>query len=669
MLKEFQYLGEEKAYEVVVTNTNKISDMCEKISPISPEKCAPHIDGCEETIRNIAYSRAIELYGDPLPEIVQSRLDKELNSIIKNGFSVMYIIAQKLVWKSNEDGYLVGSRGSVGSSFVANMTGITEVNSLKPHYRCPNCKYSDFTDYGYKNGFDLPDKNCPKCGHKLDKDGMDIPFETFLGFDGDKEPDIDLNFSSEYQSKAHKYTEVIFGAGQTYKAGTVGTLADKNAYGIVKEYYELMDMPKRAAELDRVAGGIMGVKNSTGQHPGGIVVLPDGEDINSFTPTQHPADDPESTIITTHFDYHKIDHNLLKLDILGHDDPTMVRMLEDLTGIDVKTIPMDDPKVLSLFASTEAIGADPKDIDGIDLGCLGLPELGTNFVMQMLKEAKPKTFSDMVKISGLSHGTDVWTNNASDYIKNGDCTIETAICTRDDIMIYLISKGLEPGLAFKTMESVRKGKGLQPEMEQAMIDNDVPQWYIDSCKKIKYMFPKAHACAYMVMAFRIAHFKVYHPLAYYAAFFSIRATGFDYEKMALGREELQRRLALNKSVPKVNRTARDDKELDDMHLVLEFYARGFKFVPIDIYKAKARHFTIVDGALMPSLVTLQGLGEKAAEMIEDTASKKKFLSKDDFKRSCKVSDTIVQLMSGLGLLDELPDTDQISFSDMFDLGV
>jgi len=672
MLSECAYLGEKRAYEVVVEYPNKIFDSIEKIEPVRPDKCPPVIENSDKTLREICENKAHSMYGEVLPEAVSSRLEHELESIIKNGFAVMYIIAQKLVWKSNEDGYLVGSRGSVGSSFVATMAGISEINPLPPHYYCPDCHYSEFDsdickEYSNKSGFDLPDKVCPVCGKKLVKEGQNIPFETFLGFYGDKEPDIDLNFSGEYQSKAHDYTEVIFGQGQTFRAGTIGTLAEKTAFGIVSKYYEERGQHLRTVEKERLADGCVGVRRTTGQHPGGIVVLPHGENIFSFTPLQHPANDLSSPIVTTHFEYHSIDHNLLKLDILGHDDPTMVRMLEDLTGIDVKTIPMDDPKVLSLFASTEAIGADPKDIDGIDLGCLGLPELGTNFVMQMLKEAKPKTFSDMVKISGLSHGTDVWTNNASDYIKNGDCTIETAICTRDDIMIYLISMGLEPGLAFKTMESVRKGRGLSPEMEAEMHDKNVPQWYIDSCKKIKYMFPKAHACAYMVMAFRIAHFKVYYPLAYYAAYFSIRATGFDYEKMALGKDELLGRLALNKSVPKNNRTARDDKELDDMHLVLEYYARGFKFVPIDIYKAKARHFTIVDGALMPSLVTLQGLGEKAAEMIEDVSAKKKYLSKDDFKRSCKVSDTIVQLMSKLGLLDGLPDSEQISFADMFSM--
>ena len=672
MLSECAYLGEKRAYEVVVEYPNRIFDSIEKIDPVRPDKCPPVIENSDKMLREICENKAHSMYGDILPEAVSGRLEHELDSIIKNGFAVMYIIAQKLVWKSNEDGYIVGSRGSVGSSFVATMAGISEINPLPPHYYCSECHYSEFDsdickEFSNKSGFDLPNKVCPVCGKMLVKDGQNIPFETFLGFYGDKEPDIDLNFSGEYQSKAHDYTEVIFGKGQTFRAGTIGTLAEKTAFGIVSKYYEERGIRMRTVEKERLAEGCVGVRRTSGQHPGGIVVLPHGENIFSFTPIQHPANDLTSPIVTTHFEYHSIDHNLLKLDILGHDDPTMVRMLEDLTGIDVKTIPMDDPKILSLFASTEAIGADPKDIDGIDLGCLGLPELGTNFVMQMLKDAKPKSFSDMVKISGLSHGTDVWTNNASDYIKNGDCTIETAICTRDDIMIYLISKGLEPGLAFKTMESVRKGKGLQPEMEQAMIDNGVPQWYIDSCKKINYMFPKAHACAYMVMAFRIAHFKVYYPLAYYAAYFSIRATGFDYEKMALGKEELEKRLALNKSVPKDNRTARDDKERDDMHLVLEYYARGFKFVPIDIYHAKARHFSIVDGALMPSLITLQGLGEKAAEMIEDVASKKKFLSKNDFKRSCKVSDTIVRLMDDLGLLKDLPDTEQISFSDMFSM--
>jgi len=671
MLDECRYLGDEKAYEVVVTNPNKVFDMCDRISPVRPDKAPPVIEDSDKTLREICESKAHQIYGPELPEPVSKRLEHELESIIKNGFAVMYIIAQKLVWKSNEDGYLVGSRGSVGSSFVANMAGITEINALPPHYYCPKCHYSDFDsdtckEYAAKSGCDMPDRDCPVCGERLVKEGHNIPFETFLGFYGDKEPDIDLNFSGEYQSKAHDYTEVIFGAGQTFRAGTIGSLADKTAFGLVSKYAEEHGTVMRDAEKERIAAGCVGVRRTTGQHPGGIVVLPLGESIYSFTPIQHPANDMTTPTVTTHFEYHSIDHNLLKLDILGHDDPTMIRMLEDLTGVDAKTIPMDDEKVISLFASCDALGVKPEQIDGVELGSLGLPELGTNFVMQMLKDTKPQCFSDMVKIAGLSHGTDVWLNNAQYFIQRGDCTLSTAICTRDDIMIYLIAKGLEPGLAFKTMESVRKGKGLKPEMEEAMNANNVPEWYIESCKRIKYMFPKAHACAYMMMAFRIAYFKIYYPLAYYAAYFSIRAADFNYEKMCQGEEHLKKCMADLRNKPE-KLSAKEQGEYDDMRSVLEFYARGLEFAPIDIYKATARHFLIVDGKLMPCLNSIAGLGDKAAEQIYDAASKYKFVSREDFKSRCKIGDTICEMMYNLGILSNLPKSDQMSFEDFFNL--
>ena len=667
MLNEFTYLGSEKAEEVVIKNPNLIADMCERISPVRPDKCPPVIENSDQMLRDICYNKAHEMYGEELPSVVKERLDRELNSIISNGYAVMYIIAQKLVWKSNEDGYLVGSRGSVGSSFVATMSGITEVNPLHAHYYCENCHYSDFDSedvkaYTGRAGCDMPDKICPKCGKLLKKDGFDIPFETFLGFKGNKEPDIDLNFSGDYQSKAHKYTEVIFGAGQTFRAGTIGTLADKTAFGYVKNYYEERGVHKRNCEIDRIVQGCVGIRRTTGQHPGGIVVLPVGEEIYSFTPIQHPANDMTTDTITTHFEYHSIDHNLLKLDILGHDDPTMIRMLEDLTGLNARTIPLDDKAVMSLFQNTDAIQVTPDDINGCQLGALGIPEFGTDFAMGMLLATQPTEFSDLVRISGLSHGTDVWLGNAETLIKEGTATISTAICTRDDIMIYLISMGLESETAFTIMESVRKGKGLKPEWEKLMLEHGVPEWYIWSCKKIKYMFPKAHAAAYVMMAWRIAYCKVFYPLAYYAAYFSIRATGFNYELMCQGKDKLnyfmhdyeKRKDQLSKKEQDVYR---------DMRIVQEMYARGYEFMPVDIYRASDRYFQIIDGKLMPALNTIEGLGGKAAEQVVEAAKDGKFLSKDDFRQRTKATKTAIELMSDLGLLEGLPESNQLSLFD------
>lgn len=669
MLDEFAYyLGSEKAEEIVIKNTNMIADMCDRIAPVRPDKCPPVIENSDEQLREICYRKAHEMYGENLPQIVEARLERELNSIISNGFAVMYIIAQKLVWKSVEDGYLVGSRGSVGSSFVATMAGITEVNPLSPHYYCKNCHYSDFESEEVKKfagmaGCDMPDAYCPNCGEKLIKDGFDIPFETFLGFKGNKEPDIDLNFSGEYQSKAHKYTEVIFGYGQTFRAGTIGTLADKTAFGYVKNYYEERGKHKRTSEINRIVEGCVGVRRTTGQHPGGIVVLPVGEEINSFTPVQHPANDMTTDTITTHFDYHSIDHNLLKLDILGHDDPTMIRMLQDLTGIDPTTIPLDDPKVMSLFQNTSALGVTPEQLGGTKLGALGIPEFGTDFAMQMVIDAQPKYFSDLVRISGLSHGTDVWLGNAQTLIQEGKATISTAICTRDDIMVYLIGMGMDSELSFTIMESVRKGKGLKPEWEQAMAEHNVPDWYIWSCKKIKYMFPKAHAAAYVMMAWRIAYCKIYHPLAYYCAFFSIRASAFSYEIMCQGQAHLEATLADYKK----RADSLSNKEQDcmrDMRLVQEMYARGFEFMPIDVFRSHSRNFQIVDGKILPSLSSIDGLGEKAADAIMEAAKDGPFLSKDDFRSRTKVTKTVIELMSSLGLLGDIPESNQISLFDL-----
>ena len=666
MLEEFAYLGDEKAYEVVVTNTNKISDMCERISPISPEKCPPYINNCEQTIKDIAYDKAHKLYGETLPQIVEERLEKELNSIISNGFSVMYIIAQKLVWKSNEDGYIVGSRGSVGSSFVANMTGITEVNSLPPHYRCPKCHYSDFTDYGYGNGFDLPDKMCPECGTRLDKDGMDIPFETFLGFNGDKEPDIDLNFSGEYQAKAHRYTEVIFGKGTTFKAGTVGTVAEKTALGYVRKYYEERGVPVNTCEAARIAQGCTGIKRTTGQHPGGIIVVPKGREIFEFTPVQHPADDPESDIITTHFDYHSIDQNLLKLDILGHDDPTMIRMLYDITGMDPTKVPLDDKDTMSIFCSTDALGVTPEQIKS-KVGSFGIPEFGTKFVRGMLVDTKPTTFDELIRISGLSHGTDVWLGNAQTLIEEGTVTLQESICCRDDIMIYLIKKGVPPNPSFKIMETVRKGKALKDpakweEYKALMKEHDVPDWYIKSCEKIKYMFPKAHAAAYVTNAFRIAWYKVHIPKAYYAAYFTIRADGFDAEVMCKGKERAKNKM---KEIElKGNSATKTEQDMYAvLELIIEFYERGLKFLPIDLYKSHSTNFIVENEGVRPPFNKIPGFGTVAAVSLVEARKDGKFMSINDLKIRAKIGDKAIDVLKETGCLEGMSQSNQLSIFD------
>ncbi|MBO4904324.1 MAG: PolC-type DNA polymerase III [Lachnospiraceae bacterium] len=678
MLAEFDYLGFDKAYEIVVTNTRKISDMIERIEPVRPDKCPPVIEDSDKTLTEICYKKAREVYGDDLPPQVSARLDKELHSIISNGFAVMYIIAQKLVWKSNEDGYLVGSRGSVGSSFVATMAGITEVNPLPPHYYCSSCHYSDFESdevraYAGRAGCDMPNKLCPVCGQPLKKDGFDIPFETFLGFKGDKEPDIDLNFSGEYQSRAHKYTEVIFGTGQTFRAGTIGTIAEKTAYGYVKKYFEERGDNKRPCEIDRLSKGCTGVRRTTGQHPGGIIVLPKGEDIDTFTPIQHPADDMNTDIITTHFDYHSIDHNLLKLDILGHDDPTMIRMLQDLTNTDPTAVALDDEKVMSIFKSTEVLGITPEDIGGCKLGCLGIPEFGTDFVIQMLIDTKPEAFSDLVRISGLSHGTDVWLNNAQTVIAEGKATISTAICTRDDIMTYLINMGVESSRAFNIMEKVRKGTVAKgkcaewPEWKQDMLDHGVPEWYVWSCEQIKYMFPKAHAAAYVMMAWRIAYYKINYPLEYYAAYFSIRASAFSYETMCRGRAVLNEEIGKYRKISAdsgIKLTAKQENTLKDLKIAEEMYARGYEFMPIDVFRAKPHHCTIVDGKIMPRLDCIDGLGDKAADQVADAVKDGPFLSLDDFQERTRVSRSVIDHMVELGLLESLPESNQLSLFDI-----
>lgn len=666
MLAEFDYLGEEKAREVVITNTNLIADQIEKIKPIPDETFPPKIEGADEQLRQICMDKAHSIYGDPLPPLVQERLETELNSIISNGYAVLYIIAQKLVWKSVADGYLVGSRGSVGSSFAANMAGITEVNSLPPHYVCPNCKYSDFDSELVKSfameeasGCDMPDMNCPKCGTLMHKDGHDIPFQTFLGFEGDKEPDIDLNFSGEYQQTAHAYTEELFGVGHVFKAGTIGTLADKTAYGFVKKYFDEREITAHNAEITRLMNGCTGVKRTTGQHPGGLMVVPSDHNIYEFCPIQRPANDVNSTVTTTHFDYHSISGRLLKLDLLGHDDPTVIRMLYDLTGVNPQTVPLGDPATMSLFESPEALGVTAEDI-GCETGTLGIPEFGTKFVRGMLLDTKPKTFADLLRISGLSHGTDVWLGNAQTLIENGTITLKETISTRDSIMIYLINKGVDKKKSFKIMEKVRKGKGLTDEDIADMKAANVPDWYIESCQKIKYMFPKAHAAAYVMMAFRIAYFKINYPEAYYATYFTVRACDdFDYSCMCKGMDVAK--AAMREIHAKgMEATAKDKAKMTVLELIVEFYARGFKFLPIDLYKSDSRKFIVTEEGLIPPFNSLQGLGTNAAQSIVDGREAGEFHTIEELKERTSLGRSLIDLLKENGVLNGIPETNQLS---------
>lgn len=659
MLAEFAYLGADKAHEVVVANTRRIGDTIEQLKPIPDELYSPKIPGAEDQIKTMAHRRAAELYGDQLPPLVAERLKYELDAIINNGFAVLYLIAHKLVKKSLDDGYLVGSRGSVGSSFVATMTGITEVNPLPPHWRCPACRWSEFVgDGSYGSGFDMPGRDCPACGTAAVKDGHDIPFAVFMGFHGDKVPDIDLNFSGDYQPVAHKYTEELFGKDNVFRAGTIATIADKTAYGFVKNYFGDKGVTARNAHINHLVSGCTGVKRTTGQHPGGIMVVPRDMDIHHFTPIQFPADDKTSATITTHFDYHAISSRLVKLDILGHDDPTVIKMLEDLTGLDPRAVPFDDPATLSLFSSTAALGLTPEEL-GSTVGTFGIPEYGTKFVRQMLDDTKPKNFSELVRISGFSHGTDVWLNNAQDLIKSGAAKLSEAISARDDIMVYLIHKGVKPQTAFKVMEDVRKGKGVKADDVAVLREHNVPDWYIESCQKIKYMFPKAHAVAYVMMAFRIAYCKIHHPLAFYASYFTVRATEFDADLIVRGVPALRQRLAeLEQKGPAA--TAKEKGLATIIEMAVEMYLRGFTFQRVDLYRSDADRFLIVDGGLLPPLAALQGVGDTAARNIVQARAGKPFISAEDLRSRSRVSKPVVDTLREHGALGDLPEDDQIA---------
>lgn len=664
MLDEFSYLGREKAYEVVVTNTNKIADMIDKLIPVKSGSYPPSIENCEEDLKNMCHAYAHKVYGETLPRVVQERMDRELNCILGYGYAVMYMIAHKLVKKSNEAGYLVGSRGSVGSSFAAYLAEITEVNALCPHYICPKCKHSIFFEHGeYTIGTDMPDKDCPNCGTHMKKDGFDIPFETFLGFKGDKVPDIDLNFSGEYQATAHKYVEELFGEGYVFKAGTIGTIADKTAIGFYgRKYYEKKGIIPTQAELKRVSKGLIDVKNTTGQHPGGVIVCPKTWDIHDFCPVQHPADKKDSGIVTTHFDFHSIHDNLLKLDILGHDDPSTIRMLEDLTGVDAKAIPLDDPETMSIFSSTDALGITPEQINS-KVGTFGVPEFGTSFTRQMLLDTLPTTFYELVLIAGLSHGTDVWLGNAQELIKAGTATLSQVVAVRDDIMTYLIHRGLEPGMAFKIMEFVRKGRaakeGMPEEFEQAMTEHNVPSWYIGSCKKIKYMFPKAHAAAYVMMGFRVAYFKVHYPIEFYIAYYTVRADLFDAAVMAQGDEKLKEEMF--KLEQRSNEWSATEKSVYTIcEIVHEMYQRGIEFLPVDIYKSHAFKFQKKDGKILLPINAFQGIGDAAAQNIMDARGDGEFKSVEDLKTRAKLTKTVIETLKENGCLDGMSDTSQLS---------